>query len=107
MNIWMEIKRLKGQTLRTLDQQKPFEIVDVSENILLILPRSTKQERPIRREGIESAYRHLVSTGQLSIKEIEAEYTPRSQVYTATILAGLPDVHHSLRPILLWMTKNS
>ena len=107
MNIWIEIEKLKGKTLRTLDQHKSFEILDVDENIVLILPQSTRQERPIRREGIESAYRHLVTTGQLSIKEIETEYTPRSQVYTATILAGLPDIHHSLRPIRLWMAKNS
>ncbi|MHB8777257.1 MAG: hypothetical protein ACYC6R_05775 [Anaerolineales bacterium] len=107
MNIWIEIEKLKGQTLRTLDQHKPFEIIEVDSNELVILPRSTKISRPIRREGIETAYRHLITTGQLTIKEIEEEYTPRSQVYTATILAGLASVHHSLRPIRLWITRNS
>jgi hypothetical protein len=107
MNIWNEIERLKSQSLRTLDQHKPFEIIEVDPNKLVILPQSTKIERPIRREGIEAAYRHLITTGQLTIKEIEEEYTPRSQVYTATILAGLTDVHHSLRPIRLWIDRNS
>ncbi len=107
MNVWNEIEKLKGQTLRTLDQHKPFEIIEVDSSELVILPRSTKISRPIRREGIETAYRHLITTGQLTIKESEEEYTPRSQVYTATILAGLADVHHSLRPIRLWITRNS
>ena len=107
MNIWDEIEKLKGQTLRTLDQHKLFEIIEVNSNELIILPRSTKISRPIRREGIEAAYRHLITTGQLTVKELEEEYTPRSQVYTATILAGLPDVHHLLRPIRLWKARNS
>lgn len=107
MNVWDEIKKLKGQTLRTLDRRKPFDVIEVDSNTVVILPRSTKIERPIRREGIETAYRRLMTTGQLTIKEIEEEHTPRSQVYTATILAGLPDVHHSLRPTRLWVTQKS
>jgi len=107
MNIWEEIEKLNGQTLRTLDQRRPFDILSIDSTELVILPRSTKIERPIRREGIEAAYRHLIVTGQLTVKEIEEEFTPRSQVYTAAILAELPDIHHSLRPIRIWITRNS
>ena len=103
MDIWIEIEKLKGQTLRTLEQQKAFEILEVSSKEILILPRSTKIKRPIQREGIENAYRHLLTTGQITVKEIEDNYTPRSQVYTATILAKLPEVYLSIRPIRLWM----
>lgn len=107
MNIWNEIEKLKGYTLRTLDQHKPFEILEVSSNEVVIFPKSTKIARPIKREGIENAYRHLMVTGQLSINELEEEFTPRSQVYTATILARFPHVHHSLRPIRLWIVRET
>lgn len=93
--------------MRTLDRRKPFDVIEVDTNTLTILPHSTRIERPIRREGIETAYRRLMTTGQLTIKEIEEEYTPRSQVYTATILAGMPDVHYSLRPTRLCVTRKS
>lgn len=105
MEIWTEISALKGRILRTLDRQKRFEVLEVDSNQIVILPASTKIQRPIRREGIENAYRRLMVTGQLSIKELEEEFTPRSQVYTATILSILPNVHHSLRPIRLWTVK--
>jgi hypothetical protein len=105
MNRWTEVEKLRGQTLRTLDQRKSFEIIEVTANALVVLPKSTGLERPIRREGIEAAFRHLITTGQLTIKEIEMDYTPRSQVYTATILAGLPGVRHSIRPTRLWTTN--
>ena len=38
MSIWEEIKKLEGQILRTLDQKKPFEILDVRESGVLICP---------------------------------------------------------------------
>jgi hypothetical protein len=106
MNIWMEIEKLKGQTLRTLAQGRPFLILDVDNSSLIIRPHSTKYDRPISRSGIELAYRYLMATGQLTIKELETEFTPRSQVYTATILARFPTVRYSLHPTRLWIDEN-
>jgi hypothetical protein len=96
MNIWMEIKYLKGQTLRTLDQRKPFTIVDVTETMVIVRPLSTKIDRPISREGVEAALSHLLTTGQLLPKEIDDQFAPRSSIYVAAILATLPEVQHSM-----------
>jgi hypothetical protein len=103
MNIWMEIKYLKGQTISTLDQHKPFTIVDVTDTTVIVRPLSTMRERPISREGIEAAMSHLLTTGQLLPKEIDDQFAPRSSIYVAAILSTLPEVQHSLNPIRLWI----
>ena len=103
MNIWMEIKYLKGQTLSTLDQHKAFTIVDVTETTVIVRPLSTKRDRPISREGIEAAMSRLVTTGQLVPKEIDDQFAPRSSIYVAAILSTLPEVQHSVNPIRLWI----
>jgi len=107
MNIWMEIKYLKGRTLTTLDQHKSFTIVDVSETTVIIRPLSTKIDRPISREGIEAAMNHLLTTGQLEPKEIDSQFVPRSSIYVAAILATLPEVKHSVNPIRLWISDKN
>jgi hypothetical protein len=103
MNIWMEIRYLKGQTLSTLDQHKPFTIVDVTEETVIIRPLSTKRDRPISREGIEAAMNHLLTTGELSPKEIDNNFAPRNSIYVAAMLSTLPEVQHSADPIRLWI----
>lgn len=103
--LWNEIKEMKGLTLRTLDRHNPFEIVDVTESTVIILPKSTGKERPISREGVENAYRHLTVTGRLTLVEIEEEFTPRNPVYTAAILAKIPEVQYKLKPIRLLVSK--
>ncbi len=45
--LWAHIKQLKGETLRTLDQQKPFDIVDVDGSGMIICPQTTGKERRI------------------------------------------------------------
>lgn len=99
--LWAEIKNLKGRTLRTLDQRKPFEIVTVTENTVIVLPHSTGKERPLPQAGIENAFRHLIVTGRLTLVELEGEYTPRNPVYAAAILAEIPRVKWFVRPIRL------
>jgi len=105
LNIWIEIKNLNCSVLHTLDQRKPFEIISVTDNAVIVLPKSTGKERPIHREGIESAYRHLVVTGRLSLDELENEFTPRNPVYTAAIFAQIPGVQYKLKPIRLLVSK--
>jgi hypothetical protein len=99
-----EIKKLEGKRLRTLNRHKPFEIVAVSENSVIVLPLETQKERPIPREGIEEAYRHLTVTGQLTLAELENEYNPRNPVYTAAMLAEMPGVRYWVKPIRLRWT---
>jgi hypothetical protein len=104
-NCWAEIRNLKERTLKTLDRRKPFQVIEVSEHTVTVLPLETRKERPIQRAGIENAYRHLIVTGRLTLAELEKDYTPRNPVYAAAMLAELPGVKCSLRPIRLWVVR--
>jgi len=99
--LWDEIRKMNGLTLKTLDRRKPFDIVAVTENTITVLPLSTQKERPIPRAGIENAYRRLTVTGRITLKELEDEFTPRNPVYTAAILAEMPGVKWYVKPIRL------
>ena len=101
MNLWLEIKKLEGQTLRTLDRRKPFDVLSVTERAVIVHPHATRKERPIQREGIENAYRRLTVTGKLTLNEIENEFAPYNPVYVAAILAELSGITYSVRPIQL------
>jgi len=107
MNIWEEIKKLVGQTVKTLDQKKPSDILDVTDHVVLICPQETQTERPISRDEIENAYRHLVAIGQITRTEIREKFSEYNPAYVAAILAELPNVKHSIRPIKLWITNKS
>jgi len=105
LNIWNEISNIKGRTLKTLDRQKPFEIFAIKANTVIILPHETRKERPIPRANFENAYRRLVATGEITRSEIMAEFSEFNPAYIAAILAELPGVEHSMRPIKLWITR--
>jgi hypothetical protein len=105
--VWKEIQALQGHTLRTLDKRKPFDIVSVTENTVLVIPHSTGKERPLPRTGIENAYRRLLAIGRLTLAEIEKEYAPYNPVYVAAILAELPGVKYKLNPIVLLVAKEA
>jgi len=38
MEIWVEVKKLQGKTLKTLDRNNPFDIVDVGARKLIVKP---------------------------------------------------------------------
>jgi hypothetical protein len=105
MNIWGEIEKLKGQTLQTLDQRKPFDIVEVTEYAVIIRPHKSNAERLISRDEIEDAAKRLIAVGQLTRTEIHAEFSEFNPAYVAAILVELPNVKHSIRPIKLWITE--
>ncbi len=105
LDIWTEVEKLKGQTLRTLDQRKPFTVVVVNATALVLRPSSTNRERAIPRKHIEAAMRQLQAAGELDAFEIDMDYAPRNAIYVAAIFATLPGVEYSLRPIYLWTTE--
>ena len=79
-NLWKEIKRLKGETLRTLSRRKPFDVLAITKSVVIVVPHSTGKERPVQRAGIENAYQHLLVTGELTLSDIEEKFTPYSPV---------------------------
>jgi hypothetical protein len=107
MNLWKEIKKFDGQTLKTLDRKKSFDILDVTDHAVLICPQETQTERPISRDEIENSYRHLVAIGQTTRTEIREKFSEYNPAYVVAILAELPNVEHSIRPIKLWIANRS
>ena len=105
MDIWIEVEKLKGQTLRTLDQRKPFDIVDVSEKAIIVRPHKNEVERQISRVDIENAFRRLAAVGEITRSAIRAEFSEYHPAYVAAILAELPSMNHSIHPIRLWMAN--
>lgn len=52
---WQQIGKLKGSTLHTVDQGKPFEIIWVTEDVCRIQTGNTGRFCPIRRQEFERA----------------------------------------------------
>jgi len=100
--MWNEIRKLEGQTLRTLAKMKYFDIIEVTENGVTICPQATQNERSISRLEIENAFKRLTDTGQITRSEIQKYFSQFNPAYVAAILAELPTVQHSIRPIRLW-----
>ncbi len=107
MNIWVEIEKLAGQTLATLDQRKPFDVVEVSDHDVIVRPHKTGIERKIQRDEIEDAFKRLVAIGELTRSDIREEFSNFNPAYVAAILAQLPNIKYSRKPIRLWITGNS
>ena len=101
-NIWGEIQKLSGTTVRTLNRRKPFDIISVTEQSIIILPRATGKERTIQRIVVENAYRRLVVTGSLTRSDIQKDFSEYNPAYVVAILAELPGVRYSRSPIRLW-----
>ena len=99
--IWNEVRKLKGRTLKTLDRQRSFTVASVTYSTVTVIPQSTGKERPISREGVENAYRRLMVTGRLTLTEIENDFAPRNPVYVAALLAELPGVVYKIKPVQL------
>jgi len=102
MDLWSEIKKLEGKTLTTLDQGRSFEVLVVLNSGVVINPLRTKKERLVPWKQIEGAFRQLLALGQITRSEIETQHAPRNPVYVAAILAELPYVTHTIRPIVLY-----
>ena len=101
MDCWSEIAQLKGHTLKTLDRRKPFDVVAITDQTVIVKPHTSSKERFIDRQEIEGAFDQLMRQGQISRAEIQARYSPRNPAYVATLLATLPRVGCSIRPIEL------
>ena len=100
MDFWSQIQHLEGQALRTLAQQKPFEIAAVTDTQVL-LQVSTGKVRKLRRIELESAWHELALRGELSRSEIRARHSWGNPAYVAAILAKLDGVTHRIKPIRL------
>jgi hypothetical protein len=101
MDLTTELRKLQGKRLTTLYQNKPFEITQVTNN-QIILKTSTKPQHSIPLKEIASAWNHLEKKKKMTSSEVRdlgnSEVNP---AYIVAILASLPEVTHSLAPIIL------
>jgi hypothetical protein len=101
MDLWQRISDLKGQTLKTLDQHKAFDVLVITDKSVILHLHSTGKERIVERERIEAAWRALQRQGTISRSDIQAKFSPRSSAFVAALLAALPGVTYRVRPIEL------
>jgi len=98
---WEVIKKLEGQTLQTLAQNKKFKILKVTEKNIIIEVNSTKKERTINFEKeIEPACKALKLRRRITRIEIEDEFAPRNPAFVAAILANLSHVRYMAKPVI-------
>lgn len=101
MELWTEIGKLKGKTLRTLDRGNPFQVLDVTSTAVIVSPGASKKERRIERKNIESASKELMIRGEITRVTIQAKYSQYNPAYVAALLGALPGVSVTRSPIKL------
>ena len=92
---------LDGRMLKTLVQGRPFEVVAVDGERVVLLPVVSGKTRTIPRSTMEGAFGALLDRRELSGQEIAWEFSAFNAVYVAALLAALPDVAACTRPIRL------
>lgn len=105
MDYWSIVEELKGQTLHTLDQLKPFDIQSVDRTGVLIFIHYSNNERWIQHYEIDGAWKELVRKGSIARSGIRDRYSIVKPAYVAAILASLPNVENEVRPIRLYYVK--
>ena len=75
MGIWDQLSYLHGRSLKTLVEQKPFEITEISESDVTILPYATLEARRIKCGIIEGAWLQLTREGTIAELDIREHYS--------------------------------
>ncbi len=99
--LWQNISNLLGRELKTLRYGHPFEVSEVEQAQVILLPVVSGKPRTIKRDTLEEAFCALLDRRELTGMEIADEFSPYNSVYIAALLASLPDVAVSSRPTRL------
>jgi len=105
MEIWEEVKKIQGTTLKTLRHNKPFDVVEVDSKSVVVKPHVSGKERKISMQDIEEAFKELKKRGKITRVAIMSRYSAFNPAYVAAILAKLPNVTFSKKPIQLYRTS--
>lgn len=106
MGAWEQIDFLTGQTLKTLEQHKPFEVMEITSSDIQIFIYSSLRKRRIKRDEIEGSWEELLKKGIITTSEIKSKYPKTSPAYVAAILASLPGVTYRIKPIRLFISTS-
>ncbi len=102
MDVWRAIEQLEGRTLHTLDRNNAFDVGAVAEGYVIVCPHASGKERRIGRDEIEPTYQELATRGMIERADIRERYSNFNPAYVAAILAALPGIRHSSKPIRLY-----
>ena len=105
MDIWIEIKKLQGKTLATLDRRREFKVIQVLPS-QIVIETSTGAPRNIPWNNVQQSWAELEKNGEITRTDIMRLYSPFNPAYVAAILSKLPNVSHSIRPIVLKLSKS-
>jgi hypothetical protein len=101
MVLTVELKNLQGKPLKTLYQNKPFEITQVSDN-QIILKTSKDSQHSIPFKEIITAWNHLQKNKKVTSSGVrDLGGSESNHAYVVAILANLPGVKYKLGPIVL------
>lgn len=106
MGVWEQIDYLTGQTLKTLERHKPFEVMEVTSSDIQIYIYSTLRKQRIKRVEIEGAWQELQKEGFITSSGIKSRYSKNNPAYIAAILASVPGVTHRIKPIQLFVSSD-
>lgn len=91
MDFWDQIKAFQGQTLKTVQQGKEFDVLVVEDNRVIIKPHSSREKKRISKQSIESSYQALVNSGALTIKMTKA-FSEHHPVYVIALISRFPNI---------------
>jgi len=104
MGVWDRIEYLIGQSLKTLEQNQPFEIMEITPSDIQICIYSTLETRRIKRGILEGIWMQLISDGCIEESEIRENYSSSNAAFISAILASMPNVTYRLDPLQLSVT---
>ena len=99
-NFWPQIEALQGKVLHTVAEYKLFTVTQVTDTQIEESVHDGAKTRVLCRKDLEPFYDHLVTTGELSKKELGTVYKFNSSI-AAALLAALPNVTAEVNPIVL------
>ena len=95
-----QLKKLAGRTLQTLSRHRAFDVISVDTYEVALHLRSTGKKRRVPLVEIEPAWRHLRHHGRVTRTEIQERWSPRNPAYVAALLAALPAVTYTSKPVI-------
>lgn len=100
-DIWGEMARLHGKSLKTLQQRRSFTILNVCENSLTLELQENGRQKQVRRDCLQETYAVLYQRRELRLCEVSEAVGAQQAAYVATLLATLPNVAVCHKPLAL------
>jgi len=102
LNCWEIIQEYGPVSLRTLEQSKKFEIIEVRGNEVRIKRLETGTEKSIPKEAFDFACRKLRVLHRVALKEIDENYKRCGSYVGAILVKEIPEVNYTRsKPITL------